>query len=188
MTFLKSNFVVSWLNENFDICFITETHLCVDQFFEIENFFAYHNCFSNYDSKHPRGRISCFISPKLIQYIADVSVQITNYIIIKFKSEDVLFGNYIPPTDSFYFNHDDFSGVCNILTPKNQTNNVFGGGDMNARVGDVNLNLHSLCYKYRRNPDKIINLHGRELLKICKSFKCFIVNNLTVEKMEITLS
>ena len=83
MTFLKSNFVVSWLDGNFDICFITETHLCISQSFEIENVFAYHNCLSNYDSKYPRGGISCFISPKFIQYIADVNVQVTNYVIIK---------------------------------------------------------------------------------------------------------
>ena len=52
---------------------------------------------------------------------------------------------------------------------------------MYARVGDINLTLQSLGYKYRNNPHKIINSHGSKLLKICKSFKCFIVNDLTVE-------
>ena len=33
-------------------------------------------------------------------------------------------------------------------------------------------------YAYIPNPDIILNSHGRELVKICESFKCYIVNNL----------
>ena len=32
--------------------------------------------------------------------------------------------------------------------------------------------------KYLPNVDKTVNNHGNELLKICKSFKCYVVNNL----------
>ena len=88
-------------------------------------------------------------------------MQVTNYI-IRFKTEDVIFGNYVPPIDPLYFNHGDFSGICDILTPKYQLPSVLGGGDMK-------LNLPSLSYGYRSNPNKIVNSHGRELLKIVNS-------------------
>ena len=48
---------------------------------------------------------------------------------------------------------------------------------MNGRVGDVKTKL-PVGMVYRANVDSVVNDHGKEILKICKSFKCFIVNNL----------
>ena len=76
---LHSDFVSSCLHDNFDIWFITETHLCIGQQFEIKIFHEYPNSFSVYDCKNPRGGISCFIAPEILQYILNI---ILLYIII----------------------------------------------------------------------------------------------------------
>ena len=97
---LKSNFIASCLFENFDICFITETHLCVGERLEIKNYYAYHNSYSPYDSKYPRGGISCFIVPTLLQHIADINLEVPNYVVLTFHGGDKMFGNYIPAMSS----------------------------------------------------------------------------------------
>ena len=34
------------------------------------------------------------------------------------------------------------------------------------------------------NVDSILNEHGKEILKICRTYKCFIVNNLKLDNKE----
>ena len=48
---------------------------------------------------------------------------------------------------------------------------------MNGRVGDRPAN-ESNGMVYLPNVDVVVNDHGKEILKICRSFKCFIINNL----------
>ena len=79
--------------------------------------------------------------------------------------------------DSQFYTHSDFAQICNVIQNVDRNNILIGGGDLNARVADVKLQWKN--YIYRVNPDPVINLHGLELLKICKSFKCYILNNLT---------
>ena len=95
------------------------------------------------------------------------------------KDGHTLFGNYVPPSDSIYFDDTCFADLCNAFLPKNSDYAVIGGGDFNARFG----NLHYAPIpgsKYRINCDEIINSHGRILKRICSSNKCYILNNLTL--------
>ena len=94
-----------------------------------------------------------------------------------FKNGDVVFATYIAPCDSPYFNITDFSNVANVFTSMNENCVVLGGGDMNGRVADIKTKLPAGMV-YRPNVDSVMNDHGKEIIKICKSFKCFIVNNL----------
>ena len=48
---------------------------------------------------------------------------------------------------------------------------VVGGGDINSRVGDVTI----------KTPDQIVNSHGLEVIKICETFKCLILNNMSTD-------
>ena len=80
------------------------------------------------------------------------------------KGGHTLFGNYVPPSDSIYFDDTCLADLCNAFLPKNSDYAVIGGGDFNARFG----NLYYAPIpgsKYRINCDEIINSHGR-ILKI----------------------
>ena len=57
------------------------------------------------------------------------------------------------------------------------SNHVFIGGDLSSRISNMDVGKEHLCMKYTRNIDSVINSHGQELWKICKSFSCFVVNN-----------
>ena len=97
---------------------------------------------------------------------------------MKLKNGDVLFGSYVPPSDSPYHQITDMCDVANMFVPKDQDCIVLGGGDLNGRVGDIKMNMPLKDMKYLPNVDKIVNDNGKEILKICRSFRCFIVNNL----------
>ena len=64
-------------------------------------------------------------------------------------------------------------------------NVLMGGGDLNARVGDVVLKLPKRKYFYRPNPDTVVNSHGIEITRICKSYNCILLNNLTKDETEL---
>ena len=165
------------MHSNFDIIFITETHLTKGQIFDLNDFVSRHNSYSTVDDVKPRGGISCFVKPTFLKYIKNILVDIPGHIVINFKSGDVIFGCYIAPYDSAYYDITDFSNVANMFFPVSDRI-VVGGGDMNGRVGDVSYRLPSKSMNYVPNVDQVVNNHGNEIIKICKSFKCFIVNNL----------
>ena len=100
ITFLTSNFLWDWLQKNFDIIFIPETHLCKNQKFILDNFKVYHNAYSDTNARKPRGGVSCLISTHFLQFIEEIIVEIPEIILIKFKGGDIIFGTYIPPVDS----------------------------------------------------------------------------------------
>ena len=56
---------------------------------------------------------------------------------------------------------------------------VLGGGDLNSRVGDNKVQLVEQKMRYLNNIDSVfLNDDGKDNLKICRTFRCFIVNNL----------
>ena len=65
MRFLKTDFIRNWLLNNFDICFITETHMTKGEAFNLELFLSFHNAYSEPSSDHPRGGISSGLSQSL---------------------------------------------------------------------------------------------------------------------------
>ena len=91
---------------------------------------------------------------------------------------------YIAPVDSHYHDLTDFSNAANMFVPKNSNCVVLGGGDLNGRVGDIKGRLPTENMMYLPNVDSILNEHGKEILKICRTYKCFIVNNLKLDNKE----
>ena len=172
---LRSKFIQNWLHGNFDIVFVSETHLTKNQLFDLNDFAAYHNPYSTVDDAKPRGGVSCFVLPDYLRYIKCVDISSPDHIVVRFKNGDTVFSSYIAPTDSPYFDVTDFSNIANAFSPVDKSRVVFGGGDMNGRVGTMKS---SEGLVYRQNVDNVLNDHGKEILKICKAFKCFIINNL----------
>ena len=64
-----------------------------------------------------------------------------------------------------------------MFIPKDNDCVVFGGGHLNVRVSHVK-DIPSKYIKYLPNVDKIVNDSGKEILKICRSFRCYILDNL----------
>lgn len=178
INFISSDYPYEWVKNNSDIVFISETHLVKGQVFKLKDYKDFHNSFSEYSSVKPRGGVSCFVKHNLLQYIENVSRNEEGIITIFFKNGSVIFGSYIPPSDSPYFDPADFSKLANKFTPIGNEQTVIGGGDINCRVGNGRLNLPEPGALYKHNVDEVINSHGRMLRKLCYSFKCFIVNNL----------
>ena len=178
MQFLQTDVIRSWLSSNFDICFITETHMTKGEAFNLESFLSFHNAYSKPTCDHPRGGVSCFIQKKFIKNTIDINIEIENFIIVTLKGNHTLFGVYITPSD---YDESSFAQLGNIFTPVDSNYGVIGGGDLNSRVGGIAATPPLPQAKYRPNPDVGSNSHGKTLKKICKSFKCYVLNNLSLQ-------
>ena len=165
---LQCIFIHNWLRSNFEIVFITETHLKKSQPFELKDFIVRHNSYSTIEDLKPRGGIFCFVKPSYLKYVTSVKTDIPDNIIVNFKNGDVIFGTYIAASDSPYYNTTEFSNVANMFIPLNYNRVLFGGGDLNGRVGDIRYSLPSKTMEYLPNVDKVLNDHGKEILKICR--------------------
>ena len=181
MHLLHSAFIQNWFHDNFDIIFISETHLTKGQIFEIPDFIARHNAFSTVDDVKARGGVSCFISPMCLHYVKDIAIDIPDHISINFKNGNVIFSSYIPPSDSRYFKASDFSKIASMFVQADEKSVILGGGDMNGRVGNIKYPLPKYM-EYLPNVDTIVNDHGKEILRICQAFKVYVLNNLKTKE------
>ena len=102
------------------------------------------------------------------------------FIQVIFTNGHSIFSQYIAPVDSPYFDPADFANVANAFA--NNSNPVFGGGDLNSRVGDLPNEQEPIGGHYRKNCDTYVNEHGKEVMNICHSFSCYVVNNLQLRK------
>ena len=159
MHLLHCKFIQNWFRLNFDIIFISETHLTKGQYFEIPDFVARHNPYPTVDDAKSHGGVCCLIAPRYLCHIKVIVCDIPENIIINFKSGDSVFGTYIPPSDSRYFEATDFSNISNVFVPINQDRIILGGGDMNGRVSDVKYTLPAGYMSYLPNVDAIENEH-----------------------------
>ena len=167
------------MQTNFDIIFITETHFIKGTRFSVPLFTSYHNPLSDFSERKPHGGISCFIRTSILHLVTNVKENISETIIVEMFGGHRVFGNYIVPSTSPYFDEEAFTNVANRFSPKNSNYVVIGGGDINARVGDVQQKLPPTC-SYRKNVDSVVNESGRTLRSICLSYNCFIVNNMNI--------
>ena len=119
-------------------------------------------------------------------YIKCVNVDYEGHIVIIFNGNHKIFGSYIPPRDSMYFSEQCFYEIINILEPINSNYVIFGGGDMNSRIGNLFKSLRPPTNDsfYRNNIDDITNSHGQLLYDICKAYKYYSLNNLTIYNTE----
>ena len=75
------------------------------------------------------------------------------------------------------FKDETFPLLADSFVTKEDNQIIFGGGDLNYRIG--NSMRQPPSGKYKENPDKVVNSHGRFLIDICKTFHCYPLNNLT---------
>ena len=145
---VKSDVVAKWLYMNCDICFLSETHMTKGQIFEIPNFICFNHPSSVIDDKKPRGGMCCLIKDCYLEKIQKVRTDMPDFIVVSLLGGHTVFGNYIPPKDSRYFDEKQFSDFPTLFyTGKEGV--VIGGGDLNSRVGDVDQVLPTY-YRYRK--------------------------------------
>ena len=111
-------------------------------------------------------------------YVVNVNKDFDNHVLVTLKGGHRVFGSYIPPSDSIYYKDEYFYTVPGFLSPVDSDSIFIGGGDFNSRVGDRVYTSSEFNGRYRRNPDPVVNNHGRMLKDICKNSKCYLLNNL----------
>ena len=111
---IKSAEVSGWLYNNCDVCFVSETHMTKGQCFDIQNFECFNHPFSDVLGSKPRGGMMCMIKNNYMQYITKVDRNTPDNIILTFRGGHTIFGSYIPPTDSIYYEDSAFTSVSNI--------------------------------------------------------------------------
>ena len=181
---IKSAEVSSWLYKNFDICFFSETHMTKEENFEVNNFKSIKHPFSDVLVKKPRGGLMCLVKFNLMQYITDVNRENPDHIVLTFHGGHKIFGSYIPPIDSLYYNDSCLTHVPNTFFNDDGSSVIIGGGDLNSRFGNIKQNIPVLGANYRPNVDKEVNAHGRFLKKICNSYNCYVLNNLNIGNLQ----
>ena len=142
-------------------------------------FITINNPFSG-SLKKPRGGVSCLIRLTCMEFVKDIDKSQSDLITLTLIGDHRIFGNYIPPADSIYFKDEMFTLIVNQFLPLKQNLVALGAGDINCRIVNA-VRKPSPDSNYRDNPDKEINSHGKFLVEISKSFKCFPINNLTYE-------
>ena len=181
---LLSDHILEWIQTNFDIVFITETHLTKGTRFSMPDFTEYHNPLSDHNDRKPHGGVSCFIRTSVLKFVKKVYKNTSEMIIVELIGGHKIFGCYIVPRDSPYANESDFVNLANVFSPKNSNKVIIGGGDVNSRVGDLKVKLPANC-SYRQNVDVIVNEYGRLLSSVCQSAKCFVLNNLKIGSLTL---
>ena len=139
MDFINTQYPYKWLKNNFDVLFISETHLTKGQQYKLDDFKDYHNPYSEFDAKKPRGGISCFIKHEFVQYVEQVLRDSEDNVTVVWKGGNRTFGSYIPPDNSPYFDPTQFCHLANNFTPIDSDQLVIGGGDINSRIGNHRL-------------------------------------------------
>ena len=181
---IKSEEDSSWLYKNIDVCFLSETHMTVGQKFNVNNFKCVNHPFSDVFSKKPRGGITCMIKLDIVQYITEINRDTPDHIVVDFHGGHKIFSSYIPPSDSLYYNDTCFTGIPNAFLHNDDSRVILGGGDFNCRVGDINQKIPILGASYRPNVDAEVNVHGKMLRNICRSYNCYVLNNLSINNLQ----
>ena len=172
------------MKNNFDIVFITETHLTKGTRFSIPDFTPYHNPLSDHNDKKPHGGVSCFIKTSVLQFVKKVHTNTKEFIVVEMVGGHKIFGCYIVPRDSPYADEGDFAKISNVFSPRNCDTVIIGGGDVNSRVGDMKVRLPAQC-SYRKNVDEVTNEYGKLLTSVCQTSKCFILNNMNIGSVSL---
>ena len=180
---IKTEEVSNWLYKNCDICFLSETHMTMGQKFDVNNFKCVNHPFSDVFSKKPRGGLICMVKFEIVQYITKINCDTPDHIVVDFHGGHKIFSSYIPPSDSLYYDDTCFTGIPNTFHHNDDSRVIIGGGDLNCRIGDITQNVPILGASYRPNIDTEVNVHGKMLRNICRSYNCYVLNNLTINNL-----
>ncbi len=185
MDTIKSPEVSAWLINNCDICFFSETHMTKgDDSFKINDFKCINHPFSDALVKKPRGGMVCMIKYTFLQYVKKIDCDTPDNMVLSLHGGHTIFGSYIPPSDSLYYDETCFACIPNNFSGRDSSV-IIGGGDLNCRVGNVTQKIPLLNTSYRPNVDTTMNSNGRFLRKICNSYNCYILNNLSIGALHL---
>ena len=157
-------------------------HLLKCERYKLPSFVDYHNSYSTHIDRKARGGVSCFIKSLLLPFVSEINKDSSGHIRLHFTNGNIVFCSYIAPVDSPYCDPVDFCNVANAFVPTNSKCTIFGGGDLNGRVGDVPQTAPPPNGMYRSNCDTVVNEHGKEIMNICESFSCYVINNLNIRR------
>ena len=124
---IKSEKIQQWLSKNFNILFLSETHLVKGEKYKLKSFVEHHNSYSSHEDKKSRGGISCFIKNELLPFISEIDKESTGHIRLKFTNGSIVFSSYIAPVDSPYADPTEFASVANSFVPSDESALIFGG-------------------------------------------------------------
>ena len=172
--FLSSE--VSDLFRNKDLLAISETHFkvrakCPDGFHLVARSKVV-------KSIKPRGGVALYINQDASIEVREKNIDIPDCLLVEIRNSNVMIVcMYIPPQNSEYYKDDYFDNLQNIIDLFSKSHRLVIVGDLNSRVANM---FPTRGYKYKNNPDTIVNTNGQKLLKIVKNYENIIlINGLT---------
>ena len=147
--------------KKFDVVIINETHFNVR--IKCPDGFVFEGRSEKIESKAPRGGVAVYRNIKCALNIDMICGTLRDCVIFEVRNSNlVIAAQYIPPSNSIYFNDIYMENLC-LLYNKYRTKNLLLIGDMNARVGDISYNDPTITHC--KNPDDVINSNGRQFRK-----------------------
>ena len=167
------------------------------------------------DSVHGRlsGGLVFLVRKELYKYVQQVAIETDNIVVLKIsksltglRTDCLLFGAYLPPENSRYYEETDiFNGVSLLEDCLLEIGEEYGDlpcivcGDLNSRTGmcnsvnidpvdeisafveqDFSYSVPDTAYAFfsRVSKDSTVNAFGRYLLNICEEFRLVLLNGL----------
>ena len=147
--------------KTFDIVIINETHFNVR--IKCPEGFIFEGRSEKIESKTPRGGVAIYRNIKCSINIDIICGTLRDCVVFEVRNSNlVIAAQYIPPSNSIYFN-DIYMENLSLLYNKYKTKNFLLLGDLNARIGDILYKDPTI--KHNINPDNVINSNGRQLRK-----------------------
>ena len=151
--------------DKFDVICLTETHAIKTGTVQFPKFKPYEYPDTNCNYEYPRGGTCVLIKQEKRKFIKSVKKLMTDFVEIIFTNDLHLINLYIPPLDSPYYDEQYVELLCSWYVEAEETNSpVLAMGDLNARLGD--LNLIDDTHTYDTNEDKAMNENGRHIKEL----------------------
>ena len=149
------------LFKKIDILIINETHF--NQRIKCPPNFLYVGRSAKVESKSPRGGVAIYKNIELTLTLDVLCDSLRDCVIVGLKDTDlVIAAQYIPPSNSIYYN-EIYMENLSLIYEKYKSSNLLLTGDLNSRVGSVNYSDNNLFHA--PNPDTISNASGCKLMK-----------------------
>ena len=145
----------------FDIIFLNETHF--NERIKCPVGFIYEGRSEKVESTIPRGGVAVYRNKNSPLHIDIICKSLRDCLIVEVRNSDIVIASqYIPPSNSTYYNDIYFDNL-KLIYEKFNKKKLLLLGDLNARIGNVLYKSQSV--RHKPNPDQIINSNGRNLLK-----------------------
>ena len=200
--------VISFLS-SYDFVFLSETFAAVfpsDLFPLFDVFISAGVRVSDNPRSRLSGGVAMLIKKSLSLYVKQIPLEFDNCISLRLfpqitglKTENILIGMYIPPSQSVYYQDTEIeNGICMLEQCILDAFELCGDlplilmGDFNARTGNANARDIPLFSTFpfetndfddsekehypRKSKDTVINDFGRYLLDVCEQFSLLILN------------